>query len=164
MDPVLNEHADQVQAIHWRTPTHIHTARSVDWFWALGIIAICGAIIAAWLGDALFGVIIVVAAAVIGMISAREPREHDVTLQETGVVVDHELYPFHAIRSFWIEHEGMPLPKMYLSTNALIHPHVIVLLPSEDYADEVRDFLEMYDVKEEAQHSAGTMLARMFGW
>ncbi|HEX8993780.1 MAG TPA: hypothetical protein VF803_00845 [Candidatus Paceibacterota bacterium] len=149
--------------LHWTTPTHLGVERSVDWFWALGVIALFGAIIALWLGDTLFAAIIVLAAITIGMIATRPPREHDVMLYEGGFVLDHAVYPFSSLESFWIE-EGGDLPKLYLSTSALLHPHITLYLPSSDYIDEVRDFLEMYEVKEEVRHSAGTILAHMFGW
>ena len=149
--------------LHWRTPTHMHIARSVDWYWSLGIMSLIGITLSIWLDDALFAIIIALATVTVGIISAREPREHDIYLHEEGITIDHDTYPFSMINSFWVESESAVMPKLYLSTSSLMHPHLVVLLPSAEYADEAREFLELYTT-EEVKHSAGTLLVNLLGW
>lgn len=148
---------------HWSAPTHVETPRSVDWYWALGLIAACGVVISIWLGDTLFAAIITIAALIIGVVTARGPREHDVSITEEAVIIDHDVYPFETVRSFWVDADGLSEPRLYLSTAALLHPHLIVLLPSAEYAKSIYTFLSER-VPEEERHSAGTIIARVLGW
>jgi len=151
------------QPIHWSAPSHLRSQRSVDWYWALGLIAVVGVAVAVWLGDILFAVIIALASFMLGIMAAREPREHEVEINERGIVIDHEVYPYDTLHSFWIQEEGVPFPRLYLETSGIMHPHTTVILSSEQSPADIRARLSHF-IPEEERHSFGTLLAHWLGF
>ena len=147
--------------IGWRAPTHEKEGRSTDWYWALGIIGVCGAVVSVLLGDVLFGIIVAVGALFLGILAAREPREHDVHLSGRGVLVDDELYHWESLQSFWMD-EARSAPRLFITTGALLHPHLV--LPVHEPADpqEVYDYVSHF-LPEEESHSLGTLAAEVLG-
>ncbi len=149
--------------MEWRAPTHLRAQRTNDWYWALGIAAVCGSVAAVLLGNILFAAIILLAAIILGIAAVREPRECDVQLSPQGVVIDNEMYPYRSIRSFWIdEREHLPAPKLFLATTGLVHPHITVILSSHEDAGAVREYLSQF-AKEIEEHTFGTMFAELLG-
>lgn len=153
--------AEGPDAIRWSAPAHEKQFRTSDWYWALGIIGVCGAAASVLWGNVLFAVIIAVGALSLGVLSAREPREHDVALTERGVVVDGDLYPYASLRSFWIA-AGRTVPRLYLSTTGIVHPHLVLGIHEPARVEDVYDYLSQY-LEEEEAHSLGTLAAELLG-
>lgn len=149
------------QEISWEVSTHTHRERSVDWYWALGIIAIVSAVISVWLGNTLFAIIIILALGSLGVLAARGPREHSVHINTKGVFVDGTLYPYRSIESFWVERDETP--KLLISTTGVITPRMNLSLPSEAEAERVRSFLKRYVHEVEQEAHFGEHLAEIFG-
>ena len=138
--------------------------RSNDWYWGLGIIAVCGTVAAIFFGNLLFAAIIALAAVILGMVALREPREYDVEINERGVLIDNELYPYRSIHSFWIDdREHRAAPKLFLITAGIMHPHVAVLVAPPADADSVRDYLRRYVAETKEEHTFSTMFADFLG-
>ncbi len=149
------------EVISWSAPAHEKQNRTSDWYWALGIIGICGAAAAVLWGNMLFAVIIAVGALSLGVLAARKPREHDVRIDERGVVVDGDLYPYSSLRSFWIA-DGRSVPRLYLSTTGIVHPHLVLGIHEPAQVEDVYDYLSQF-LEEEEAHSLGTLAAEMLG-
>ena len=148
--------------IVWTAPTHAHFERSIDWYWALGILALCGSIASVLWGNVLFAAIIALAAVMLGTIAARGPRRCEVHINTKGILLDHEFYPYHSIHSFWIETHHIPSPKLFLSTTGVIHPHIAVLIEEPADPEEIRAYLREF-VTEESNHSISTIFADFLG-
>ncbi|MDE2213168.1 MAG: hypothetical protein KGJ34_01380 [Patescibacteria group bacterium] len=153
--------APEGTVLSWTSPTHLKAERSTDWYWALGLLAICGVIASVLWGNLLFAAIIALGAFMIGVMAAREPRECEIHLSAEGIVVDHDFYSFSSLRAFWIEthHE---YPKLYLATTGLIHPHIVIILRPPAGTDNVHEILSRF-VPEETRHSLGTIVAEFLG-
>ena len=166
MDPDIEQSLSpdtfEETGIEWNAPTHMHTERSADWYWALGILAICGTIASILWGNLLFAVIIALAALSIVLIAARTPREHTILLGERGVVVDEDFYPYRSLRSFWIAEHSSGTPKLILSTTGIIHPHIVVPLMTVE-PEVICAHLEQY-IPEEPGHSVSTYAAEFLGF
>lgn len=147
--------------ISWRTSAHEKQDRTSDWYWALGIIGICGAVASVLWGNILFAVIIALAALSIGVLAARIPREHDVHIDSRGVIVDGDLYPYESLHSFWIA-GGREVPRLYLSTTGIVHPHLVLGIREPAQVEEVYHYLSQF-IEEEEKHSIGTLAAEWFG-
>ena len=57
--------------ISWEVPAYEHRPKTSDWYWALGIIAVSGSVAAFFLGNFLFGVLILVVAYTMGRHGAK---------------------------------------------------------------------------------------------
>ena len=151
----------QNESIAWSAPTHEQKDRSVDWYWALGILGVCGAIAAVLWGNLLFAAIIAVAAGSVGALAARNPREHDVHIDSRGITIDHELYPYESLHSFWVSVDDRS-EKLHLATNGVIHPHITLSIHAPANAERVYRYVSRH-LQEEETYSLGSMFGEFFG-
>jgi hypothetical protein len=150
------------QEISWSVSTHVHKERSVDWYWALGVIALVGAGLSFWLGNMLFALILVVGLGSLGVLLARGPREHRVAVDSRGVTVDGTLYPNRSLKAFWVDRREDD-PRLYLITSGLIAPHITLPLESVAQGEQVRSILRRNVKEEEQEPHFGEHLAELFG-
>ena len=150
------------QEISWQVQTHEHYERSVDWYWGLGIIALLGAGVSIYFSNILFALILLVGAGSIGVLVARGPREHLVSLGGRGISMDGTLYPYASVQSFWIE-QHVEAPRLFITTNSLLHPHIIVPLDSVEHGAEVRGHLAQFAEEEERLPRFSEEVAEIFG-
>lgn len=119
--------------LRWQAHEHEHVERSDDWYWALGIAAVCLAITAILFHDTLFGLLIVVAAATMGLY-AREPRPlHSFEISSRGIKVDDTLHHWDDVISFWIEEDNDASPTLLVDTTKVLAPNLIIPLDSVDH-------------------------------
>lgn len=153
--------APEEQAISWQVVTHAHKERSTDWYWGLGLLAVAGAAAAAFFGNYLFAIILLIGAASIGTLAARGPREHTIRLDQKGLVLDGTRYKWEAIHSFWVE-EREESPRLLLTMNGLLAPHLVLPLTGAD-AHAVREHMRKHAEEEEQEPHLGEHLAELFG-
>jgi len=141
-------------SLKWQAPEYQHYQRSTDWFWAVGIITICIAILAFIFNNALFGVLILLSTTILIFYVFRVPQDIYYEINKRGVMVGDELYPFLTIESFWVEtRKGEP--KIILKSKKTVLPYIVIPV-HEDSADEIaavlREFLEEKELNEPASH------------
>lgn len=150
------------QTISWTVITHVHREHSVDWYWSVGIIAVVAAGVSIWLGNLLFALIILVGVGSLGALFMRGPREHAVRVDNRGVSIDGTLYPYRSIQSFWVE-RNPEYPRLYLTTHAVVSPHIMLPLDNGAQAEQVRSYLKRLVNEVEQEPHFGEHLANMFG-
>lgn len=154
------EHTEKT--LSWETAEYIHTEKSSDWFWALGIIAFSIAVAAVLFGNILFAILILVSAFTLALLAARHPLSVSVTLNEEGITLNERLYPFSSLRSFWVTTEVAP-PVLILETkNVLVHRLSITI---EDISpDDVRlSLLPHLEEKEQELESFTEKISNAIG-
>ena len=154
--------AEVGQVIAWQVHSHIHRERSNDWYWALGLVALAGAVISLFFGNVLFAVILIIGAGSVGVLAARGPREHSARIDTRGVSIDGTLHPYTSIQSFWVEESG-EAPRLFVSTSGIIAPHLTLPLQDRARAGQVRSFLKKYATEEEQGPHFGEHIAEFFG-
>ena len=154
--------ADASRMISWQAPSHEHVERSVDWFWALGIIALAGAILSILFGNLLLAGIIVLGALSLAIISSREPQIHTIRLSSQGIMIDMKLYPWRSLRSFWVDDETREEEHLIVSSDGIFSPQLIIPLKGVT-ADEVRSHLSKYIDEQEQYESILTRVGEFFG-
>lgn len=128
--------------LRWSAYEHEHIERGSDWFWALGIIAVSAALTSILLGNVLFAVLIIVAAATIGLIANHPPQLHEFELTEKGIRTGVTMHPYENVISFWIDEE-VSEPVLLIDTIAFMAPNLVI--PLGDMKPEaVREFLQQY--------------------
>lgn len=127
--------------LRWNAYEHEHVVRSRDWYWALGITAICIALISIIFHDVLFALLIIIAAATIGMLSTIPPKLVQFEVSERGIRVGGLLHRYDEIVSFWVEdehHNGRPI--LLVDTVKFMSPNIVI--PLENIEPHiVRNFL-----------------------
>lgn len=134
-------------SIKWQGHEYVHSEKSADWFWTLGIIAVAAAVAAILFGNALFALLILLGAGVAGMYAARHPDEVTFELSNKGLRTDDTLFPYGSLDAFWIDDEDpdddIP-PKLILRSKKVLMPLLIVPIPFEIPQTEVRALLLQY--------------------
>ena len=142
------------ESLKWSAPEYNHYQRSTDWFWAVGIITVSIAVLAFFYNNALFGILILLAAGILVFYAVRVPQNVDYEINQRGIVVGKELHPYLTIESFWLE-TRLGEPKIILKSKKALLPYIIIPV-HEDSADEVasvlRNFLEEKELAELASH------------
>lgn len=122
--------------IEWDAHEYEHRERSPDWFWAVGIISVSIAIASVIFGNIIFGILVIIAAFTLSLFANRPPSTLHVVVDERGVTRGHVLYPFHSLKSFWIDTEH-PHKKIILRSEKMFMPLIIVPLGEEVDVEEL---------------------------
>ena len=150
--------------LEWSALEHEHIHKSSDWFWALGIIAIAGAITSIIFSNILFAIVILIGAFVVGMHASKKPNMVHFRITNRGIIIDKVMHPYSSLESFWVEdeHEDM-IPKLLVKSNKLLSPHIII--PIEHISpDDVRNYLLEYLDEEEDSESLAQKIMEFFGF
>jgi hypothetical protein len=126
--------------VSWKTEEYVHREKGPDWFWALGVIAIAGAVLAVVYHDILFAVLIVVSAVILGYYAARRPEVIEVAISDDGIMVRDYLYPFASIKSFNVDQhpEGT---RLMIESDRLLVPIFSVPVPQAIDAESLTEYL-----------------------
>lgn len=152
---------EQASTLRWSADEHHHVERTSDWFWALGVIAIATSITAIIFSNILFAVLIIVAAATMGLIARTPPRTVEFEISDAGVRVDGFLYEYKKIVSFWVEKDESPL--LLIDTVKFMSPNVII--PIEGIAPEsVRERLLPHAKEVEMREPLAHKIVEFFGF
>ena len=141
-------------SLKWRASEYHHYQRSKDWFWAVGIIAICIVILAFIFNNALFGILVLISTGILIFYVLRAPQEVEYEINRRGIVIDNDLHPYITIESFWIETRGEEA-KIILKSKKALTPYIIIPI-HEDDIDQMSvilsEFLEEKELAEPSSH------------
>ncbi|PIR83221.1 hypothetical protein COU19_01775 [Candidatus Kaiserbacteria bacterium CG10_big_fil_rev_8_21_14_0_10_56_12] len=149
----------------WEGREYPHSPKSADWYWALGIITVAGAIASLLFGNYLFSILIVIAAIVIALHGTKHPPIHRFRVVEHGLAVGDEVYPFEQMISFSVleDIEGELPPLLSIKNESWLSPHLTIPLDGVD-ADGVYEYF-LHHVDEEAhQHTVTDLMAAWLGF
>ena len=112
--------------IQWRVLEFKHTEKSVDWFWAVGIITLIFAIIAiAILENLLFAILILIGTFALVTQSIKKPREISCSIGNEGIMMGSVLYKYSSLESFWVIEDEK---KIILKSKKMAMPYIIIPL------------------------------------
>lgn len=136
----------------WEGREYDHTPKSADWYWALGIIALAGAVAAILFGDYMLTALIVVAALALALHAAKVPPMHHFQLVADGLIIGEEFHPYARMESFSIleDPEDELPPLLSIKTQSWLSPHLVIPLEDVDGEAVYLHFLER--VEEDAHH------------
>ena len=141
--------------LRWNAYEHEHVPRGSDWYWALGIIAVSAALTSIIFHDTLFAVLILFAAAILGMLANVPPEIVRFEISDRGIRIGDTMHKFEYIISFWVEEEGKERPLLLVDTTKLMAPNLIIPLENIDphvVRTYLRDHAEEVPMKEPLAH------------
>ena len=148
--------------IAWSAPEHLHTEKTQDWYWAVGIITLALATVAFIFGNAISGIFVLVAAAALVLHASKEPRSVYHEINDRGIFIGDKLYPFVSLDSFWIPHDMWP-PRIILKSRKLVMPYIVIFIDEVD-PEEVRKILLVYIAETEHHEPFLKHLLEHFGF
>ncbi len=139
--------------IHWSALEYDHKEKSVDWFWAIGLSAIAGAVIAILYKNYFFGVFLILAGVCMGMFGARKPQMVEVGIFEEGVIVGDRKYEWAKLHGWNIVGVGES-QQLVLHTERPMAPVMTVPMPFQD-AQKVQEILNAHLEQNDQLHNKG---------
>jgi hypothetical protein len=127
--------------LRWEAYEHEHIERGSDWFWALGIVAVCGAIISILFGNVIFAILIAVAASTIALTANKPPELVRFELSDRGIRIGNELHRYSEVIAFWVEEERTEGPVLLVDTKKWLSPNLFIPIEGID-PDLVRAYLQ----------------------
>jgi len=144
-----------MKRISWHTPEYIFRQRTSDWFWTLGIIAAACAVTSIIFGNILFSIIIVIGAFAIALHASRQPRIIKIEINERGVAVDHDMYLYRSLHSFWINDEHHSGTKLILRSERSFVPLITLPIHEDVDIESIREHIKNH-LKEEVHEETIT--------
>ncbi|MCU0660153.1 MAG: hypothetical protein MUD00_00870 [Candidatus Pacebacteria bacterium] len=133
---------EEKPTLEWSAPEYREKNRSVDWFWALGVIAVASAVTAIIYKNYLFAIFIILAALVLGFLAVRSPETILFKITAKDVELGREKYPYARLKSFFIlEKEAESI--LFVMSNRSVVPLISVPLGDTDPV-RVREVLSVY--------------------
>ncbi|MBU6214784.1 hypothetical protein KGM48_03010 [Patescibacteria group bacterium] len=151
--------------LEWEGREYDHNPKDSDWYWALGIIAVAGAIAAALFSNYLLALLILFAAVALALHAAQQPPLHRFRLVEHGVMIGNDLHAFERMVSFSVleDIEGTLPPMISVKTENWLSPHLIIPLEGVD-ADIIYDYFLQHVVEDEHRHTFTDLVAAWLGF
>lgn len=152
----LLSHMDKIT---WQALEFQKHEKSKSWFFSLWIIAL-GLVIVSVLTKSIFmGVLVMVAALVISLYAAKEPREFTFTLKPKAISVGNKNYQLEDFSSFWIdEDENEANYVLILNPKKAFGANLKIFLPKE-HVSNAKLILRAYLDEEEHEDSLVDNLA-----
>ncbi len=138
-----------MEKINWIAPEYIHTEKTSDWYWIVGIITVSAATISIMLNNVIFAVLLLVAMFTLTLYASRKPQNIKIELNQKGIIHGNIYYPYSDIKSFHVENKDK-YPRIIFQLKKKLSSYVIILIKEHD-PEEIRDFLE--DFLEEETHT-----------
>jgi hypothetical protein len=118
----------------WTGPEYSHVPKSVDWFWAIGLVAIVGFIITLFFHSYVFGIFILVSGGCLIFFGVRHPHEVTFTITADGINIAGKEYAYRNLKGFAIK-EHSPWSKLLILTDGKFLPVHSLPIPEESNSE-----------------------------
>ena len=149
-------------SIRWQAYEHEHIERGNDWFWALGIAAVCIAAISALFGNLLFAILILVAAVTLALLARTPPTLIEFELSNRGIRVGGTMHRYEEIIAFWVEDHDADPPVLLIDTVKWLSPNLVIPLPNVN-PNTVREYLLEHVEETPMRETAAHKVLEFFG-
>ena len=129
----MNEDNDVVE-FHWEGKHINFGEKTADWYWAVGIVAGAGVIVAILFNNLLLALMIALGTAALIMVNIKEPRIHRFSITADGLFVDDQHFPYEKIHSFSVLEYIDPTlpPALSIKTHYLLAHHLLIPILDHD--------------------------------
>jgi len=119
----------------WSALEYEEKERSKDWFWALGVIVVSSSVAAIIYGNYFFATLLLLSGILLGYFAVKKPDMVSYELNNKGLKIRTELYPYERIKSFWVQigkgdEENTIKPTLFIKSERAFMP--IIEIPIDD--------------------------------
>lgn len=151
-----------LEKIEWRAPEYKHEEKSVDFLWAIGIIALVMCGLAIWKANYVFAIFIFIGAGSLFLFSIRHPQDIIFMIETSGISLGKDKYEWKKIKGFHIIRENGEAV-LLIEIDKYLLPVYTIPLPL-DIADKVRDSLLKVTPNIELQESKSMKFMEKLGF
>ncbi len=155
---------EETTEFSWDTLEYEQREKSTDWYWALGILIVIGAVIAFITKNFLFGVLILLGGFLIGLFAGKENPAISVEISTRGIQINNQLMDYTIITAFWMYRNPSGIRKLILKTKRNFTPIISIPIPDDIKATDLREFLIKMVPEQEIQESAIDILMERIGF
>ena len=132
--------------LEWSALEYEEKSRSRDWFWALGIIVATSSVAAIIFGNYFFAALLILSGVLLGYFAIKKPEMVHYELDNRGLKIRTQLYPYEYIKSFWVQ-TGIK-PMLFIKTERVFMP-IIEMPITENMAEDIYSAILEKNVPEE---------------
>jgi len=149
--------------ITWQAPEYRSRKKDgADWYIAVIVVALAGAISAIIFHNALFAVLIIIGAFTLIIFTLREPRIIMLTLTSQEIVIGGEKYPITSLDSFWITEQNEGYHTLIIQSKKLLLNHLSLLIKEED-VEKIRKNFRLHLPEKEIYEPLFEQIAHRLG-
>ena len=145
--------------IKWSAPEYEFHEKTMEWYWALGIITAALVLAAVILRNFLFAVLVVLAGFSVGLYGTRRPRTILHEINSGGVSLGNKNLNYEHIGHFWINYNPPAKKELIFESKKTFSTHTVLLLGNAD-PEQIRRYLLQYLKEKKIEESLVAVIAR----
>jgi hypothetical protein len=149
--------------ISWKALEYKRKEKTADWYWAVILISLAIVVISFITHNVFFAILVIISTAILLSFSIVAPKTVLISINQKGVSVGKEMYPFVTLESFWVEGIEEDNKKILFKSKKLVMP--LITVPLEEYHHlDVREFLLQYLPEAEIHESLFKKIMEKLGF
>jgi len=149
--------------VEWQAFEYVQKNRRPDWFWALGIIAVAGSVVAFLYGNFLFGIFVILAAGAMMFFGVTKPHRINYKISTDGLIFDGRIYPYERLISFWMEEvEGEK--RLLVKSDKTFLPVMVMPFEDDETGEDIYSVLSQILDEEEIRESNAHKIMERLGF
>ena len=132
----------KISPVSWQAPEYTHKKKSVDFLWAIGLVAVVAAGVAVWFGNYVFAIFVLVSGGTLIMFTLREPEDMDFSIDNSGLKVGKDTYAWKSLKGFTMI-DGAPYGKLLVETSRYFLPVYTIPVPSNIFEEVKESFKKL---------------------
>lgn len=137
--------------------------KSVDWFWAVGIIIISLAVISIVFGNPLFGVFLIVILFTLIVLSHKRPQTVRYVFTKDGILEAQRFFPYANLKSFYVDETLYATPTLLIEIKRWFLPIISIPIPESISPADVRSTMRSHVLERELKEPIFHHLFEIFG-
>jgi hypothetical protein len=151
-----------IEMFAWKAREFQNFEKTNDWFWATGLIALVGAVLAVWRGSVSFGILILLSGFVLIIFGNVKHPDHSVLINSDGLMIDENKFLWKDVTGFAIieDPENAYNKKVIFETTRPIAPKISLPIDrSSVNPDTLKSFLLLHSTEKELKESVVKAIA-----
>lgn len=111
--------------LKWQAPEYLHTEKKIDWFWAIGIIGLAGAVLCFFSHNFFFGAFLLIATILIMILRGKGAEILSYEINQDGIKFGEKTYEWEKVKGYWIEDDG-PINTLYIHVERAFSPILVM--------------------------------------
>ncbi len=151
--------------LSWEAMEYTQKIHTVDWYWTVGLVTLAIVVACIFFGNFLLAFLILMGVGTLTYLTIRKPESVTVTINDKGVQIRHDLYPYRNLKAFWLEEEPQENGDRHLllMTSRTYAP--LLAVPLGDVAPEnIREMMISHLKEEEMRESVSHKFIEMLGF
>lgn len=148
----------------WQALEYDDQEKGNDWFWALGVIALCAVIISVIYKNYLFAIFVVIGAFTMGMFANQKPKMVNYELSPNGLKINDELLVIESIKGYAIRETRKNKQKILILQSTKIFSPIITIPIEDSLIDPIKKYFDPKIPEKELHEPAAHQIMDAIGF